>query len=158
VTSGARSIQLAWSHELPLPQQAVLLLATRDPDNIALVHPCRDVLRAYRASVLNSARLGRQLEWAELSVADEFMSLSLFSDDHQWGVVVNQFFQRIGDLSHHFLMHLFQGAEILGYKHPDPRFRLRWAKFYQRAAAEMHMVGESEPEMDARLGDSQRPI
>jgi hypothetical protein len=100
----------------------------------------------------NSARQGRQLQWDEVGVADDFMSLSLFSDDHQWGVVVNQFFQRVDELSYHFLVHLFEGIEVLGYKHPDPRFRSRWAKFYQRAAAEMHMKGETEAEFDARFG------
>ena len=79
------------------------------------------------------------------------MSVSLLSDDHQWGVVVNQFFQRVDELSYHFLMHLFEGVEVLGYKHPDAQFRSRWARFYQRAAAEMHMNPETESEMDARL-------
>jgi len=136
-----------------MQQQAALFLATRDPDNIGQIHPCRDILRAYRASIWNSARFGRQLEWGEVPIVDDFMSLSLFSDDHQWGVVVNQFFQRIDDLSHHFLRHLYQGAEILAYKHPDPRFQMRWGKFYQRGAGDMHMKGETESELDARLAD-----
>jgi hypothetical protein len=148
-----RSVQPNWCLELTLRQQTVLLLATRGPGGIADAHPCRDVQRAYRASMWNSPRFGRQLEWGEVSVADGFMSLSLFSDDRQWGVVVNQFFQRVDELSHHFLMHLIGGVEILGYKHPDPRFRARWASFYVRSATELHMTGETEAEMDARLGD-----
>jgi hypothetical protein len=146
-------VQPDWCLELPIPQQTVLLLAVRGPGGIADTHPCNDVQRAYRASMWNSARYGRQLDWGEVSVADDFMSLSLFSDDHQWGVVVNQFFQRVDDLSHHFLMHLFEGVEVLGYKHPDSRFRARWSKFYHRAAKDMHMKGETEAEMDARLRD-----
>jgi hypothetical protein len=153
VSDRLRSVQPEWCLELPIQQQTALLLATRGPGGIAETHPCSDVQRAYRASMWNSARYGRQLEWGEVSVADDFMSLSLFSDDRQWGVVVNQFFQRVDDLSHHFLMHLIGGIEILGYKHPEPRFRSRWAKFYERAATEMHMNGETEFEMDARLRD-----
>jgi hypothetical protein len=148
-----RSVQPEWCLKLPIQQQTVLLQATRGPDGIAETHPCMDIQRAYRASMWNSARYGRQLEWGEVSVADDFMSLSLFSDDHQWGVVVNQFFQRVDDLSHHFLRHLFHGAEILGYKHPDSRFRNRWISFYERAAMDMHMRPETEAEMDARLRD-----
>jgi hypothetical protein len=154
VSNRIRSVQPEWCLALPIQQQTVLLLAARGPGGIADTHPCSDVQRAYRASMWNSPRYGRELQWGEVSVADDFMSLSLFSDDHQWGVVVNQFFQRVDDLSHHFLMHLFGGIEILGYKHPDPRFRGRWAKFYQRAAAAMHMKGETEAEMDARLSDA----
>jgi hypothetical protein len=146
-------VQPDWCLGLPIEQQAVLLLAARGPDGIGEIHPCSDVQRAYRASVWNAARFGRQLEWGEVSVADAFMSLSLFSDDRQWGVVVNQFFQRVDELSHHFLLHLFHGAEILGYKHPDSRFRGRWYAFYQRAASDMHLRGETEAEMDARLCD-----
>ena len=148
----SRSVQPEWCLELPIGQQSTLLLAVRGPGGIPDTHPCHDVQRAYRASMWNSARHGRQLQWDEVGVADDFMSLSLFSDDHQWGVVVNQFFQRVDELSYHFLVHLFEGIEVLGYKHPDPRFRSRWAKFYQRAAAEMHMKGETEAELDARFG------
>lgn len=149
----SRSVQPDWCLELPIQQQAVLLLAARGPDGISDTHPCADIQRAYRASMWSSSRYGRQLEWGEVSVADDFMSLSLFSDDHQWGVVVNQFFQRVDELSHHFLVHLFHGAEVLGFKHPDSRFRSRWAGFYQRAASHMHMREETEVEMDTRLSD-----
>ena len=149
----SRSVQPDWCLALPIRQQTVLLMAVRGPDGIGDPHPCKDVQRAYRASMWNAAAYGRQLEWGELSVADEFMSLSLFSDDHQWGVVVNQFFQRADELSHPLLMHLFHGAEILGYKHPDARFRNRWSRFYLRAVSDMHMKGETETEMDARLCD-----
>ncbi len=148
-----RSVQPEWCLQLPIQQQTVLLMAVREPDGVAPTHPCKDIQRAYRASMWNSARYGRPLEWGEVSVADDFMSLSLFSDDHQWGVVVNQFFGVADELSHHFLRHLFQGIEVLGYKHPDERFRDRWASFYERAARHMHMTGETEAEMDARLED-----
>jgi hypothetical protein len=45
------------------------------------------------------------------------------------------------------------GAQILGYKHPDERFRERWLGFYLRAVEEFHLQPETETQMDTRLGD-----
>ncbi len=45
------------------------------------------------------------------------------------------------------------GAEILGYKHPDARFRSRWLDFYLQCCRDLHLTSETEEEMDERLND-----
>lgn len=148
------SVQPLWCLSLPLQQQSVLFLAARGPDGIAKAHPCKDVQRAYRGTVLVAARYGRCLEWGES--ADSFMCLGHFSRDAEWPNIVDRFFKHADDLPHHFFMHLMHGAEILGYKHPDERFRTRWQAFYERCVKELHLISESELEMDARLSDWER--
>lgn len=148
------SVQPLWCLALPVQQQSVLLLGARGPDGIAKAHPAKRIQRAYRACVLVAARYGRCLEWAEK--ADTFMCLSEFSDSAAWTHAVEQFFLHADDLPHHFYMHLIHGAEILGYKHPDDRFRLRWSQFYDQAVKDFHLTPETEVQMDARLSDWER--
>jgi hypothetical protein len=126
-------------------------LAARGPDGIAKSHLCKPVVVAYRACVLVAARRKRLLEWGEK--ADTFMSLDVFADDTAWGIVVHDFFQNIDELPHHYLAHLMHGAEILGYKHPDKRFRDRWREFYYQMVGGLHLMPEDETEMDDRLND-----
>lgn len=148
------SVQPLWCLALPVQQQSVLLLGARGPDGIAKAHPCKRIQRAYRACVLVAARYGRSLAWAEK--ADTFMCLQEFSDELQWLNALTEFFKHADDLPHHFYMHLVHGAEILGYKHPDERFRAKWRDFYGRCVKEFHLIPETEIEMDARLSDWQR--
>ncbi len=145
------SVQPEWCRELPLQQQSVLLLAARGPDGIAKYHPCKDVQRAYRGTVLMAAKFGRCLKWGEK--ADSFMSLDMIADDDTWSAVVGQFFAHADGLPHHFLMHLTHGAEIIGYKHPDPLFRKKWLAFYMRMVEDKHLLPETEAQMDRRLSD-----
>jgi hypothetical protein len=145
------SVQPTWALELPLQQQSVLLLACRGPDGIAKFHPCKEVVRAYRATCLVAAKYGRTLGFGEH--ADTFMSLKEFADEMAWGKVLKQYFDNMDDLPHHYQMHLLHGAEILGYKHPDERFRERWKLFYLKGVHDMHLNVETEAEMDKRLSD-----
>lgn len=154
-TQNARSVQPLWCLALPIQQQSVLLLAARGPDGIAKSHPCKDLQRAYRGTVLVAARYGRCLRWGES--ADTFMGLDVIAQKMvDWELFLDRFFQHSDDLPHHFLMHLMHGAEILGYKHPEERFKSRWKAFYQRCVKELHLVEESEDEMDWRLSDWER--
>jgi hypothetical protein len=148
------SVQPEWCLALPIQQQSVLLLAARGPDGIAKAHPCKDIQRAYRGTVLIAAKYGRPLSWGEQ--ADTFMSLGPISIDIRWGEILTRFFDHADDLPHHFLMHLIHGAQIVGYKHPDKRFRDRWLHFYHTAVSEFHLNCETEEQMDRRLGDWQR--
>jgi len=146
-----KSIQPLWCLQLPLQQQSVLFLASRGPDGIDKAHPCKDVQRAYRATVLIGAKQGRLLHWGECG--DGFISLDLFSDDKKWSQVCNRFFPFVDSLPHHYYMHLLYGVEILGYKHPDIRFKNRWNDFYKRGIEELHLMPESELQMELRLND-----
>lgn len=145
------SVQPEWCLALPLQQQSVLLLAARGPDGIPKSHPCKDIQRAYRGTVLVAAARRRCLEWGER--ADSFMSLDVFADHEKWYEACKNFYHEVDMLPHHFIMHLLHGAEILGYHHPDGRFRDRWWGFYLMGCEDMHVVPESKTEMDNRLND-----
>jgi len=148
------SVQPEWCRSLPLQQQSVMFLGARGPDGAVKFHPCKPVVTAYRACVFNAAKYGRSLMWGER--ADTFMSLDVFADAEKWAKAVDVFFDNNGDLPHHYLLHFYHGAEILGYKHPDERFRKRWHEFYLRACEAMHINPETEEQMDKRLGDWER--
>lgn len=153
------SVQPDWCRKLSIQQQSVLFLAGRGPDGIAKNHPCKMVHVAYRGSVFIAAKYGRPLEWGEK--ADGFMSLDIFANDHihppvmpyTWEAAVKEFFRHHDDLPSHYRSHLMHGIEILGYKHPDNRFRTRWYHFYLEMVSDLHLKPESLEEMDKRLGD-----
>jgi hypothetical protein len=79
-----RSVQPEWCRSLTIQQQSVLFLASRGPDGIGKWHPCKDVHRAYRATVLVDAKLGRNIEWAEGTDTWHFSTLHTFADDAAW--------------------------------------------------------------------------
>jgi hypothetical protein len=145
------SVQPSWCVELPLQQQSVLLLAARGPDGIPKAHPTKDVVRAYRGTVLVAARFNRELRFGER--ADSFMCLEHFGNDEWWEADVKQFFKHCDQLPHHYYMHLMHGSEILGYKHPDVRFRARWCRLYLDICHDLHLTAETEDQMDLRLSD-----
>lgn len=144
------SVQPEWMTELPLQQQSVLMLAARGPDGIGKGHPCKEVQRCYRATVLMAARYGRMLQGKDRG--DSFMSLWNFIGT-DWRNTVKDFMHSIDELPHHYLMHLMHGVQILAYKHPDLMSRSRWLLLYMLMVEDMHLSPESEEDMDARLSD-----
>lgn len=148
------SVQPLWCRYLTVQQQSVLLLATRGPDGAEKHHPCKDVQRAYRATVLVAAKYGRMIEYGEH--VDNFMSLRSFGNDIQWAAEVDNWFNNIDCIPHHFSMKLLHATEILGYMHPDERFRERWLAFYMRGVHELHLSPESELQLRMRLSDWRR--
>lgn len=145
------SVQPVWCQNLPLQQQSVLFLAARGPDGVAKYHPSKPIHVAYRGTICMAGKYGRMLAWGEK--ADSFMSLHVFSDDQAWDAAVDAWFSHCDSLDYHYLLHFYHGVEILGYKHPDQRFRDRWLKFYLKACEWMHVNPETEEQMDRRLGD-----
>lgn len=146
-----RSVQPEWCTSLPMQQQSVLFLAARGPDGIAKYHPCKDVVRAYRATVLMAAHSGRMLTFDDKG--DTFMSLRVFGVIEEWDCAVDHFFETVDELPHHYYMHLMHGAEIIGYKHPDRQMRDPWFYFYLRCCRDLHLTPETWTQMDVRLSD-----
>jgi hypothetical protein len=93
------SVVPRWMNTLPLQQQSVMLLASRGPDGIAKHHPCKNVVRAYRGTVLLAARYGRPLRWGEK--ADTFMSLDRIARSELWDEDVKAYFDSVDQLPHH---------------------------------------------------------
>ena len=148
------SVQPAWCLNLPLQQQSVLMLAARGPDGIAKHHPCKNIVRAYRGTVLLAAKYGRSLNFGEK--ADTFMSLDRIASPADWLDDIKMYFDHVDELPHHYHLHLLHGAQILGYKHPSPLLRRQWFSFYLDGVKDSHMNVETENEMDYRLNDWNR--
>lgn len=68
--------------------------------------------------------------------------------------IAGQYLRELDAIPHHFQLHLLHAAEIVGYKHPDPRIRGWWRQTYERLVHDMHLWPETEEQMDRRLGDS----
>lgn len=145
------SVQPEWCLDLPLQQQSVLLLAARGPDGIAKRHPSKNVVRAYRGTVLCAAARKRPLAYGER--ADSFMSLDRFAEEDLWKEDVEIFLDNVDSIPHHYFMHLLHGAEILGAHHPEPRFQRRWQYFYIEGCDDMHVNPESWSQLNVRLND-----
>lgn len=146
--------QQAWMLHLPIQMQSVLMLGMRGHDGLPKETPSKNVLRAYRGTVLNAAKYGRPLRWGEsLIEGDSFMSLHHLADDSLWDGVVHAFVSDLDQLSLHFVAHLMHGMEIIGYKHPDNRFARCWMWAYEQTVHALHLQPETEVQLNARLGD-----
>ena len=148
------SVQPKWCRELPMQMQSVLFLAGRGPDGVEKNHPCKHVIRAYRAFVFNAAKYGRQLTLGDQG--DTFMTLEYFESHEMWNVALRDFFRTHDQLPHHYLKHFIHGVEILGYYYPELGVRQRWQRFYLQMVEELHMQPETKEMLDARLADWNR--
>lgn len=140
-----------WMANLSMQQQSVLVLAARGPDGIRKYHPCKEVVKAYRACVLKAAYFGREMRLGE--GAGNFMTLDKIASIGQWSLAIREYFDHVDELPHHYHLHLMHGAQILSYKHPSMLRRQAWGLFYVHACNDLHLAPETEKEMDARLGD-----
>ncbi len=154
------NVTQAWTHELPMMQQTVLLTAIRGPDGIAKYGAVKMLLRWYRRCVLLSALDQRVLNnpcevnggsftGPSVSRPDVADRWEAYMDEHICGYLKQQ-----DELPFHFQMHFMHSVEILGYKHPCPRIRYWWSALYIRLVHSMHLHPETQQEMDSRLGDS----
>lgn len=69
--------------------------------------------------------------------------------------VLSEYIKTLDETPHHFQLHFMHAAEILGYKHHDPKVKQWWHEAYLRLVNDMHLNIEPEEEMDRRLGDSE---
>ncbi|MEM6579273.1 MAG: hypothetical protein AAF678_12355 [Pseudomonadota bacterium] len=150
----------AWTHQIPLMQQTVLLTAIRGPDGVAKYHQSKFLLRWLRRCVLLGA-LDHNVftspgERGGGSFTGPSFALEACGEWEQSMMsVVDRYLQSLDELPHHFQMHFMHAAEIIGYKHPDDRIRLWWHSLYVELVRDLHLSIETEAELDFRLGDSE---
>lgn len=152
----------AWTHNLSMMQQTVLLTSLRGPDGFPKYGGgAKMLLRWFRRCVLLSALDGRVLENPYNSNGGSFTGPSLDGPDafdHHWSermeVHVNDYMRQSDALPHHYQMHFMHAVEILGYKHPDHEIRRFWNQLYIRLVHALHLWPETEEQLDERLGDS----
>lgn len=132
------SILKPWVTELGLRHQGALVSMIRGCDSIPKEDPAKALIRNLRAVLLephcgDPAKCASFIEVVPPSVLLGRMQTFLGSFDHY---------------PVHFLLHLLQAVEIIGYKH---RKGHQWASFYRTLCKKMHVNPETEEQLDHRL-------
>jgi hypothetical protein len=135
-----KSVLRHWVHELTLQMQGTLVCAIRGPDGVHKHDPCKPLVRALRAVILNNARrLGPNNSFAgDGSGVCEQREVDLF-------------FESVDQYPHHWRAHFLHAAEVVGYMHPDKEIRDFWLRTYTMMVMDMHLHCESRQEMLHRL-------
>lgn len=146
------SVLQPWVTGLSMMQQTVLLTAIRGCDAVPKRHVSKYLLRWLRRCVLFSALDGLVLGDPRDPRGGNFTGP--IPADKTLDQLADDFLNDVDAVPHHFQMHLYHAAEILGYKYPKHEIAVFWRSFYFKAAKALHMHPESADEMDFRLGDS----
>lgn len=154
-----RSVVQPWVSMIPFMQQALLFTAMRGPDGLPKYTAGKDVVRFLRGAVLLPASpSGSDPEYDPSSfMVHGYKCYPTRTDDydpaehHFWDRCTGEFLADNDAYPHHFIMHLVHAAEVIGYKHPDPRINYWWLTFYCNMCANFHMDAEIEAEMDLRM-------
>lgn len=152
-----------WVIALPLMMQTTLLTSVRGPDGCPKYGPTKMLLRWYRRCFLVAAMEQTVLSDPHDPRGGSFMGPSIpeplveqskpgFIWEIKMDNVLDQYLRELDSIPHHFQMHLLHSAEILGYKHSDPRIRKWWYKVYRTLVNDLHLRPEPEEVMDERLG------
>lgn len=139
-----------WIDKLTLQQQTVLALALRGPDGFPKHHASKPVLYFLRACLLRQAHTGRMMKYTDS--CPTFMSMAGMDIDF-WRRTLRDFQEVEDEMPLHYYTHLMHAAEVLAFKHPDPVIRNRWMTFYLQCCEYLHLVEETEEQMDLRLND-----
>jgi hypothetical protein len=164
---GRASVLQSWVERLTYMQQSVLLTAIRGPDGITKNHVSKVLLRWYRRCILLSAFEGRILETPYEAGGGSFTGPCTYPNSWWPSKTINgyesgidmafyDYMRELDLVPHHFQLHFLHAAEILGYKHPDLQIRGWWINVYLKLVSDMHLLPESEEEMDRRLGDNEQ--
>lgn len=148
------SVVQNWVSRMPLEQQIVVLSALRKPD-VSSRHPCLTVHHSYIACVLKCPFVGRALEDGEQS---KYMDASRLPDLEWETVDVRAFFDTYEELSETYLTAFFMATNILGMWHHNPRWRNRWARFYEQSCEIRNVYPEPHDVLNKRLNDNGRKL
>lgn len=158
---GNGSVLQPWVCQLTLMQQSVLISAIRGPDGVGKFHACKTLIKWYRRCVLIAAFEGRiftnPTEPGGGSFTGPIGSWRVICEDWEGEIksFLDSFITARDELPYHYTTHFMHAAEILGYKHPDPRIRAWWLMVYHRMVNCLHLAPETEAQLDARLGDDE---
>lgn len=137
-----------WTDDLSFMQQSVLISAIRAPDGLHKGHPAKVIWRWLRRCIVYSAFDHVLLKHPRTPGGGSFIG-----PVEDITKAVADYFYHVDSVPHHAHLHFMHAAEILGYKHPAEAIREWWHQVYLDAVNDMHLVPESEEEMDRRLGD-----
>jgi len=136
-----RSVIKLWLYDLDMMQQTVVLEMIRGCDGTSKNDPSKQIVRALRNIVLESATEGNFMDVNE----DQLM------------ISVKEFFEDLDHYPLHFVMHLAHAIEIIGYEHPHEEVRKFWSAFYLDFCHTIHVAPEPKEVMEKRLRDGRSP-
>jgi hypothetical protein len=135
---GMNSVLQSWVEKSGLRHQGVLVSAIRGCDNISKEDASKPLIRAYRGFILQSFDK-KPSSFIEYVDKDELICR------------MNALVKNFDHYSIHFILHLLQAAEIIGYKHPDVWVKTAWLWFYNRMCKKMHVNSETDEQLDNRF-------
>lgn len=147
-----------WTSTISHRQQGVMVMALRGPDGLPKESGCKNVIRSFRASVMNSGDTKKPLAIGEalLSKFDKYMTMQFLSNELSWIEVCEQFVSDIDTYNIHFLQHFLHAAMVVAFNHPNEILRARWSYCANRIAKKLHIHLETQEEFTHRLRDGVR--
>lgn len=136
ITVSLHSVLQDWMYTLPYRMQSVLMSSLRGCDTARKNDDSKYITRAIRALVLNNADPSNT--FIIDGTPDESSVKSFLGDLDSYPV--------------HFVTHTAHAAEIIGYKYPQLDTRHWWKEFYGKIVAALHLLPESQKQLDVRLG------
>lgn len=130
-----------------LKQQTVVLAAFRGCDGVPKNDPSKQFTKNMRSSILINADQGSTFYPESDAMLDSTGKADIddfFIDCSRGGLDAYPV---------HWLMHLLQAAEIVGYKCKDKSISEYWLYFYLTGVKALHLNPETEEQLDVRLAD-----
>ena len=141
------SVVQEWLSDLSWKQQTVLLASFRGCDGVPKNDQSKTFTRLMRATLLKNADARSTFYGPLVSLTDETRAaIDDFFIDCSRG--------SLDQYPVHWLMHLLQAAEIVGYKCPIQEAKNYWSCFYTTGVKALHLNPETEMQCDARLSDA----
>jgi hypothetical protein len=141
-----------WVNDLTYMQQSVLLCAIRNHDGFNKHNPAKEITRYLRRVLLKSAFDGRMLvdphEPGGGNFTGPLRGMSLYD-------AVTAFLDGRDEMTLHYWLHMVHAFEIVGYLCPIPHIRINFLSAYQRCISAMHVMPESQFDMERRLSDNE---
>lgn len=130
------SVVQDWVSDLTWKQQTVLFCALRGCDTAEKNDPAKAIIRNLRGTVLHNAGTPNAefMQYTEVNLLD-------FTKNNLDAYPI------------HFILHVAHAAEIIGYRHPDPKIRDYWYNVYAAIVSAFHMNVEEPMQMEFRLRD-----
>lgn len=130
-----------WLSKLTWKMQSVLISSFRGADGCSKEDASKPLVRALRNAVVKDAEEKDRGKPAKFVAGDlGATSIRTFAED-------------LDRYNVHFVTHLYQAAEIVGYKHPDVLTRQAFLFLYFSVAEALHLLPETEYHLNLRLAD-----
>ncbi len=129
-----------WLNDLNWMERGVLYATIRGCDGLPKGDVSKIVVRAFRTTILKAAqKTGSFLGQNQIPI-ETYEAMKTLTDD-------------LDHYPTHFLLHLMQASEVVGYEHPDEHVRHVWINFYLNLCSAMHLNPEEKYQMRRRLKD-----